>query len=151
MLFSFFCARSLVKHVAAETKESSRNNKPELLDYLIKREANLLERNRDGQIPLHVAVLNENQASVDLILQSMKSAYAKSGSGGDDPAAFRAWLAELVDNNGELPLHYAARLDNLPVALLLISFGFDLSQKTSAGCYAHDLCRDADVRLVLYG
>lgn len=156
--------------MAAETKECVR--KPEILDYLIRKQGSssssgLLEKNRLGQIPLHIAVLNENQLSVDLILQSMKTHHATniatnkspSSSLDDSSQAFRAWLADnMTDSDGLSPLHYSARLNNLPVSLLLISFGFDLGQKTTSssgstddGLYPHDLCTDPDVRLVLYG
>ena len=142
--------------MAAQIREVVK--KPEIMEYLIKKEANVIERNRQGQMPVHCAVLSENQLNVDFLLTAMKNEYAKKSlelAGGEEASSnqttFRAWLAEIVDDRGESPLHYAARLNHLPIALVLISFGFDLSQKSSSGCYPHDLCTDQDVRTVLYG
>lgn len=105
---------------------------------------------------LHCAVLSENQLNVDLLLTVMKNEQMKKSSGeksdeATTKASQRAWLSEMVDCSGESPLHYSARLNHLPISLLLISFGFDLSQKSASECYPHDLCTDPDVRTVLYG
>jgi ankyrin repeat protein len=80
-----------------------------LIDYI----KDVNARNKWGQTPLHLAVTWHARAVEKLLLR------------GADPNA--------QDANGETPLHYAARMCNIEVAALLISWGADVNAVNSNG------------------
>jgi hypothetical protein len=119
----------------------------------------------DGTLPLHDAAAGGYDAIVDLLLESagggggagagdgVVAVGAGAGAAGAAGAATtaagaRAWLAH-CDEDGDTPLHCAARGGHLSTVRRLLRAGADPSRQNDKGCTPRDESDDDKVRALL--
>jgi len=106
----------------------------------------------DGTLPLHDAAAGGHDAIVALLLERGAAGGADGaggGGGGDGAGAVVAgWLAR-GDEDGDTPLHCAARGGHLPTVLRLLAAGADASRANERGATARDESDDDQVRALL--
>lgn len=125
------------------------SKRSEIVEILLKKGANLYAKNLDKQTPLHKAVESSNFECVEILLKSIKSDFMNNFN--EYQSINNLINIHFNDSNAESPLHYAARLNSLPLCQLLITFGFDLNQRSLSDQFPHDLCQDQNIKLFLYG
>ncbi|XP_072177644.1 poly [ADP-ribose] polymerase tankyrase-2-like [Diadema setosum] len=95
----------------------------QVVDHLIRKGANLLDKNSDGLSPLHVATSKSHLDVMEILLKHE----AKVNS---------------TDNLGQTPLHHAARDDLSEACKLLLSYGADTGAMCRQGLTPSQLASD---------
>jgi ankyrin repeat protein len=102
-----------------------------LVEYLIKKGANINEKNFNQDSLLHVAIRKSNVDIIEILL--------KNGI-----------KHNLLDRNGESALHLAARLNSIDICKLLIStYNFDTSILSLKGLNAFQLATNENLKKYL--
>jgi tankyrase len=107
----------------------------EIIKYFIETSSEDLINNEtylpNNSKPLHLAVETCDIKIVQLILNSISLDQKKE---------------QIVDSNGDTPLHYAAKLNEPSICKLLIDAGFDINWCNYSGKMPHDLTNDPSLK-----
>ena len=102
----------------------------DFVEYLIKKNANINEKNIILDSALHIAITKSN---IDVIGILLKNGIKHN----------------LIDKNGESALHLAARLNLIDICKLLISHGFDATILSLSGFNAFQLTTNESLKQYL--
>lgn len=101
---------------------------------------------------LKLSIIKKSQSEENLL--SSSSSFLTSNELNSlmlDSSQNGSFNSMFIDSNGENPLHYAARLNDMNICNLLISNGFDLNLKSIKNEYPHELCTNESLKAYLFG
>jgi ankyrin repeat protein len=124
---------------------------PEIVQYLLKKDSNILERNSKKQTSLHLAVLNNSLQLAELFLKKLSTKQKSIEENGQNSVQQQSdnnvKYFEIYDSNGESPLHYACRNNNAKICELLITYDFELNRRSDIeNKLPHELCTDNNLK-----
>ncbi|CAK9029814.1 Palmitoyltransferase ZDHHC17 (Acyltransferase ZDHHC17) (DHHC domain-containing cysteine-rich protein 17) (Zinc finger DHHC domain-containing protein 17), partial [Durusdinium trenchii] len=127
---------------------ASLNDQKEVIEYMLKKNVNVDQRNPRGEVALHWAALNGHIRSVHLLVEAGCDRMAKDARGYSamhHAAQFgrtvvmalllrRGVNVDIRDNNGRTPLHWAAYKDEGMAAAWLLEHGADVAAQDFERC-----------------
>jgi ankyrin repeat protein len=131
---------------------------PDLMEFLIKRGAEINRKNHEGNTPLHLSVSNRKRQAVALLLMKGVDINARNNSG-ETPLHLSIWSTVMIeklldvgadidarDNFGDTPLNHAVESDCLQGAEKLVHLGADLDARGFYGQTAlHKACNSKEL------
>ena len=120
----------------------------DIVQYLLKKDSNILEQNSKKQTPLHLVVLNNSLPLAELLLKKLNKKLKSIEENNENQleqqqSDSNLKYFEMYDLAGESPLHYACRNNNAKMCELLVSHGFELNHRSDIDKkLPHELCTD---------